>query len=132
MKNTYSFSVIIPTYNRSSILLEAIESVLSQKGNFDFEIFVIDDGSTDNTKEVVVALKNARIHYLHQNNEGPSSARNYGLSLAKNNWIVYLDSDNKLYTNYFEVVSETLGNYSDALYVMVRSNKRNYFKNKRR
>lgn len=84
-------SVIIPTYNRSWILKDAIDSVLSQ--NFtDFELIVVDDGSTDSTDELLAEYKD-RIKRIRQENKGVSSARNSGLSAANGLYAAFLDSD---------------------------------------
>jgi len=90
-------SVIIPTYNRASFLEEAIQSVLNQdyfvrKSSSPFEILVIDDGSTDNTKEIVKSFGN-RMKYQFQEHKGVSAARNIGLDLAQGDYIAFLDSD---------------------------------------
>lgn len=85
-------SVIIPTYNRASMLGEAIESVLDQTYS-DFEIIVVDDGSTDDTQQVVKAFDDTRIRYVFQENRGRSNARNHALSLAQGRYIAFLDSD---------------------------------------
>lgn len=89
-------SVIIPTYNRASMLKEAIQSVLDQTYT-DYEIIVIDDGSTDSTREVVDGLKqrSGRVTYLYQENKGRSAARNHGINLATGNYIAFLDADDK-------------------------------------
>jgi len=85
-----NISVVIPTYNRASFILRALDSVLKQTVSVD-EIIIIDDGSTDNTKDI---LKNyTSIKYIYQNNQGVSSARNKGIQEAKNEWIAFLDSD---------------------------------------
>ena len=85
-------SVIIPTYNRASMLREAIQSVLDQTYS-DFEIIVVDDGSTDNTGDVVSVFSDTRIRYVFQENRGRSNARNHALSLARGEYIAFLDSD---------------------------------------
>ena len=82
-------SIIIPTYNRAKFLLEAVNSVFNQTVK-PFEIIVIDDGSNDNTKEV---LENLDVKYIYQKNRGVSSARNRGVKEAKGDWICFLDSD---------------------------------------
>jgi glycosyltransferase involved in cell wall biosynthesis len=90
-------SVIIPTYNRASFLGEAIQSVLNQdyfvrNGPSSFELLVIDDGSTDNTKEIVRSFAN-KIRYYFQEHKGVSAARNLGFDLARGDYIAFLDSD---------------------------------------
>jgi glycosyltransferase involved in cell wall biosynthesis len=84
-------SVIIPTYNRSVFLKDAIESVLRQTFT-DYEIIVVDDGSTDDTREVVHQF-GALIRYYHQENRGCSAARNLGIRAAFGEYIAFLDSD---------------------------------------
>jgi glycosyltransferase involved in cell wall biosynthesis len=84
-------SVIIPTFNRAWILEEAIDSVLAQ--NFaDFELIVVDDGSTDDTRARLQRYR-SRIQYIHQPNRGVSAARNAGLRRAKGTLIALLDTD---------------------------------------
>jgi len=80
-------SVIIPTYNCARYIPEAIESVLNQTYK-DFEIIVVDDGSTDNTKEVLnrYIIENL-IKYIYQNNQGPGAARNTGIKAAKGEYV---------------------------------------------
>jgi len=84
-------SVIIPTYNRARYVTEAIDSVLAQTFS-DYEIIVVDDGSTDNTREALKPYL-GRIHYIYQSNKGVSAARNRGMRDAKGEWISFLDSD---------------------------------------
>ncbi len=84
-------SVIIPTYNRSEMLKQAIDSVLSQSYD-DFELIVVDDGSTDNTPEALAACKDKIICY-RQENKGVSAARNRGIGMASGELIAFLDSD---------------------------------------
>ena len=84
-------SVIIPTYNRAPFLKKAIESVLSQTYQ-DFELIVVDDGSKDETSRLISSYK-SRIEYIKQENRGPGSARNLGISTAQRDFIVFLDSD---------------------------------------
>lgn len=85
-------SVIIPTYNYERFIVEAIRSVLSQTFS-DFELFVVDDGSTDGTKDIVSTFKDPRITYIYQNNRGLSSARNIGLESSSGEYIGFLDAD---------------------------------------
>lgn len=85
-------SVIIPTYNRAGYLQEAIASVLAQTFG-DFEILVVDDGSSDTTASVVAGFGDGRIRYFYQENAGRSVARNRGLRLSKGEFIGFLDDD---------------------------------------
>lgn len=84
-------SIIIPTYNYARFLPEAIESVLKQTYK-DYEIIVVDDGSTDNTKEIIDKYKD-KIRYIYQENKGLPSARNTGIKSAKGEYFAFLDSD---------------------------------------
>ncbi len=84
-------SIIIPTYNRALMIREAVESVLSQSFK-DFEVIVVDDGSTDNTEEVLKPVSN-RIRYIKQGNQGNAAARNTGIKAASGEIIAFNDSD---------------------------------------
>lgn len=88
-----SISVIIPCYNQGQYLQEALDSIYSQ-GYPDIEVIVVDDGSTDNTKDVVAG--NPVVKYFHQSNEGPSSARNNGMRNSRGELLVFLDADDWL------------------------------------
>jgi glycosyltransferase involved in cell wall biosynthesis len=89
--NNKFISVVIPTYNRASFLKEAIDSVLSQIYR-DFELIVVDDGSTDDTPKLLLSY-GKKIKVITKANKGPSSARNRGIKAAKGKWIAFLDSD---------------------------------------
>jgi glycosyltransferase involved in cell wall biosynthesis len=89
-------SVVIPCYNQAYFLGEAIESVLSQSYR-QFEVVVVDDGSTDNTSEVASRYARAGVRL------NPSVARNRGLGVAKGKYVVFLDSDDKLLPQALEV-----------------------------
>jgi len=85
-------SVIIPTYNREKLLKKTLDSVLNQTVQAD-EIIIIDDGSIDNTKQLINSYSTTIIKYILQKNSGVSNARNNGIKKAKNKWICFLDSD---------------------------------------
>lgn len=88
-------SVIIPTYNRAEFLRSAITSVLNQTYQ-DFEIIVVDDGSTDNTREVVCSFNDKRIKYiLNEVNKGEAGARNAGIMNSNAEYIAFLDDDDE-------------------------------------
>ncbi|MGQ9690926.1 MAG: glycosyltransferase family 2 protein [Thermoproteota archaeon] len=91
MTSSPKVSVIIPTYNRANCVGDAIRSVLDQTYK-DFEIIVVDDGSTDNTSEVLAEFGD-KIHVIRQENAGVSAARNAGIKAARGEWIAFLDSD---------------------------------------
>lgn len=95
-------SIIIPTYNRSALLKQALLSCLEQTYQ-DFEIIVVDDGSTDDTKQVVESLGSSKIRYFFQENCGRSKARNRAISLAEGKYITFLDSDDEYLPNKLEV-----------------------------
>ncbi len=91
-------SIVIPTYNYAEYLAHAIRSVLAQT-LADWELIVVDDGSTDDTASVVAEFEDARIRYVYQDNRGPSAARNYGLDLARGEYFTMLDADDWLAPN---------------------------------
>ena len=84
-------TVIIPTFNRGYCLAESIQSVLGQ-GFTDFDLIVVDDGSTDNTPEIMDQFPGVQQIRLEEN-RGVSFARNQGIAVAKGEWIAFLDSD---------------------------------------
>jgi glycosyltransferase involved in cell wall biosynthesis len=86
-----SVSVVIPTYNRSCLVVESVASALAQTMP-PAEIIVVDDGSTDDTQVQLLRFGD-RIHYAHQQNLGVSAARNHGIRLATSRWVAFLDSD---------------------------------------
>lgn len=90
------FSVVIPTYNRAHILSRSVDSVLRQTFE-DFELIIVDNGSTDNTQAwIEETYQDDRIKYHYQAGSGtPASPRNTGISLAKGQWVCFLDSDDK-------------------------------------
>jgi len=94
-------SVIIPSYNTAHLIGAAIQSVLDQSYR-DLEAIVVDDGSTDNTREVVAAINDSRVCYLYQSNLGLAGARNTGLAQAQGEYVAFLDSDDLFLPNKLE------------------------------
>lgn len=93
------FSIIIPSFNRAQILDNAINSILLQSFT-DYEIIIVDDGSKDNTKEIVNKyLQDSRVRYYYQNNKGVCAARNLGATHAKGKYLLFLDSDDQMTTD---------------------------------
>lgn len=95
------FSIVIPTYNRAGMIGTAIESVLSQT-YANWELIVVDDGSTDNTKEIVESYQDKRIRYFWKENEERSIARNFGIEKAKGTYISFLDDDDYFLPEFLE------------------------------
>lgn len=94
-------SVIIPAYNHQRFIAAAVDSVLQQTVS-DFELLVIDDGSTDNTGEIVKGYSDPRLTYYHQENQDAYNTINRGLSLAKGSYVAILNSDDVYALNRFE------------------------------
>jgi len=86
------FSIIIPTYNRADLLRRAMESVLAQS-MADWELIIVDDGSTDNTKSMVESFDDSRIHYFYHEHQERSKARNLGIERSSGSFISFLDDD---------------------------------------
>jgi glycosyltransferase involved in cell wall biosynthesis len=103
------FSVVIPTFNRRDLVPRAIESVLSQTSD-DFEIIVVDDGSTDDTGDVVRGIADPRIRLVSlTRNQGPAAARNAGIAVARGELISLLDSDDEYLPTFLERTRIILG-----------------------
>ncbi|WP_163436656.1 glycosyltransferase family A protein [Fibrobacter succinogenes] len=85
-------SIVLPSFNRARILPKAVESILRQTYK-DFELIIVDDGSSDNTREVVKSFNDDRIVYVHQENAGACVARNNGIDHARGEYIAFQDSD---------------------------------------
>jgi len=106
------FSVIIPTYNRAEFLSKAIKSLLQQT-YMNWELIVVDDGSTDNTRELVNGFEDSRIHYIWQENSERAVARNNGIRLSKGEFICFLDSDDYFLENHLEVFKNIIDQESE-------------------
>ena len=106
------FSIVIPTYNRSHTLSRPIDSVLNQSFQ-DFELIIVDNGSTDNTKEWISKnYQTEKINYSYQIGSGsPASPRNKGISLAKGQWLCLLDSDDMWNTNKLQFTFDAIQNH---------------------
>ena len=113
-KKTFGISAIIPTFNRDNFIEKCVTSVLSQS-KMPEEVIVIDDGSTDNTWNILKELgfsdsekKQNSLRYIFQRNKGVSAARNYGIQSSKNEYIAFLDSDDFWLENKLEKQIESL------------------------
>lgn len=106
------FTVIIPTYNRSKELGEALESLVNQKFT-DFETIICDDGSIDDTKKIIESYRNKlKLEYYYEDNwGGPARPRNNGIKIAKGEWICFLDSDDQWYSDKLEQIAKLIDKY---------------------
>jgi glycosyltransferase involved in cell wall biosynthesis len=107
------FSVIIPLYNKVNYIKDCLESVLKQSHQ-NFEVIIVNDGSTDGSEKVVETFEDPRIRLVQQENKGASSARNYGISIANSDWIALLDADDYWYPNHLEELSKMILNFPKA------------------
>ena len=101
------FSIVLPTFNRAKFIKNAINSVISQSFG-DWELIIVDDGSTDNTKEIVKSFNDPRINYIYQKNSERSTARNRGIKESKANWICFLDSDDIFPDNRLSILNKEI------------------------
>ncbi|MDV3482254.1 glycosyltransferase family 2 protein [Sphingobium yanoikuyae] len=116
--STPQFSVVIPAFNRAHMLPMAIASIQAQTVQ-DFEIIVVDDGSSDNTQDAVEKLGDNRIHYIFQDNAGANLARNNGISCSRGKYVALLDSDDKFLPHHLETAAKTLGDDKAAYFARV-------------
>ncbi|WFU07159.1 glycosyltransferase (plasmid) [Rhizobium sp. CB3171] len=107
MNATPFFSVVIPLYNRADVVGATLHSVLNQTFS-DFEVVVVDDGSSDNPSEIISQLDDRRIRFVSQPNAGGSAARNKGIDLANGRFIAFLDSDDEFKPTHLERMHEIL------------------------
>jgi len=107
-------SVITPCYNSGTFINETIQSVLSQTYQ-KFEFILIDDGSTDNTASIIKSIKDPRIRYYYQENQGQSAASNNGLKIAKGDYIKFLDSDDLINDTHLENQLKVIDGRNDII-----------------
>lgn len=111
-------SIITPTYNRAYCIGNAIKSVLEQNYQ-NFEIIIIDDGSTDSTEEVVRKFRDERLIYLKQSrNTGVNKAKNAGIKASKGKYIIFLDSDDQLLEGALSYIADTFERIPDSVGVI--------------
>lgn len=111
--NNLLISVVIPLYNKEKTIEQSLRSVLRQEG-CEFEVVVVDDGSTDNSVEQVKKINNPKIKLVSQPNGGPGAARNTGAKAANGDWLVFLDADDELLPNALHTFSDFIKAYPDV------------------
>lgn len=117
------FSVIIPTYNRAHFIVEAVDSVLAQ--NYpSFEVIIVDDGSTDNTRQVIENKygSDTRVKYFQKINEERGAARNYGLQKATGHYAVFFDSDDWMQPHYLETLKNVIAGHPGIFLLAAKYN----------
>lgn len=109
-------SIIVPVYNVEKYLENCIESILNQTFK-DFELILVDDGSTDNSGKIcdIYEKKDSRIKVIHKNNEGLSSARNTGLDIACGKYVGFVDSDDSIHPKMYEVLYNLIEKYKSDI-----------------
>lgn len=107
MPDTPFFSIIIPTYNRADKLDIPIKSLLNQQFK-NWELIIINDGSTDDTNILIQAYSSNKIHYFYQQHQGRSAARNLGISKARGTYICFQDSDDEYLPNHLQTLYEAI------------------------
>lgn len=113
------FSVIVPTYNRENLIGTTINSVLKQKFE-DWELIIVDDGSTDNTKHTVKDFKDKRIKYFYQENTERGAARNSGVERSSGKYVFFLDSDDIIYPNHLQLAFDNLKELNEPEFFHIR------------
>ncbi|WP_419675999.1 glycosyltransferase family 2 protein [Aliarcobacter butzleri] len=111
--NVSGISVVIPLFNKEKFILRTINSVLNQTIH-NFEIVIVDDGSTDKSASIVKSLKDQRIKLISQDNSGVSIARNNGVNQAKYEYIAFLDADDEWYSNHLEELNKLIQRFPEA------------------
>ena len=104
MDHNPSISVVIATHNRSAFLRETLESILAQRFR-DYEIILVDDGSTDDTRQMIASYGD-KVRYFYQNNSGPAAARNLGVRQARAPWVAFQDSDDLSTPDHLQVLHD--------------------------
>ncbi len=107
------FSVIIPVYNKAATICAAVESVYAQSEK-DYEIIIVDDGSTDEADKALLSLSRAEFRLIRQKNGGVSVARNTGIENATGEYICFLDADDLWLPNHLEVLAGLISRYPDS------------------
>lgn len=102
MSGTPLFSIVVPTYNRAHLIGKTLQTILQQKFT-DFEVLVVDDGSKDNTADVVKQFDDERIQYLQKANAERGAARNYGAARARGSYVNFFDSDDLMLPHHLSV-----------------------------
>lgn len=119
MTDVTNLSIIVPVYNSERLIRRTIDSILSQETTYKFEIICVDDGSTDNSAEIIDSYNDNRIRLFRQPNAGPSAARNKGLEFASGQYIAFLDADDFWEKEFVNKTIDFLESHVDCVAVSV-------------
>lgn len=115
-------SVIVPVYNAAALIDRCLDSIFNQKTRYAFEVILVDDGSTDNSVELIKARKETNIRLFQQKNAGPSVARNKGVELAQGRYVTFIDADDYWEDTFFEKTIGFLEVHKECIAVSVGQN----------
>ncbi len=114
--NIVKFSVIITSYNYDNFIIECLDSCLKQLNFSDYEVIVVDDGSNDNTKQILSDYKDDKLSVYFIENSGIEKASNYGILKSKGNYVVRVDADDKLDQNFLFEMSQNINDSNCDFY----------------
>lgn len=106
-------SIVMPLYNKETSIAHSLKSILQQESS-NFEVVIVDDGSTDCSVSIVESVKDSRIKLIRQENGGPSKARNTGVVHASGEWILFIDADDEMLPNALKIFEQYIKNVPDA------------------
>lgn len=123
-------SVILPAYNEEKYIKNAIESVLNQSFN-DFELIIVNDGSSDNTRKIIENIDDTRIKIINQTNQGPGASRNNAMKIAQGDYIMFLDGDDEYCPDALQIAYDeiTSNNTDISIFQIIKYNGDSYSEN---
>ena len=119
MIHMIDLSIIIPVYNGVLLLPRCLDSIFNQKTEFTYEVILVDDGSTDNSVELIKARKETNIVLYQQQNAGPAVARNKGMELAKGKYVAFIDADDYWNDGYIQKTVDFMNRHEECVAVSV-------------
>jgi glycosyltransferase involved in cell wall biosynthesis len=122
----FRFSVVIPLYNKARQIENTIRSVLAQDFQ-DFEIIVVDDGSTDGGSDLIIPINDTRIRLVFQVNAGVSAARNFGVHESSAEYIAFLDADDEWYPWHLEEIDKLIRNFQFKVFQKIALERKRTF-----
>ena len=121
-------SIIIPIYNGENFIAECLYSILGQSSTFEYEVIIVDDGSTDKSATICEDFENPKIRLFKNSNNGVSYSRNYGIKYARGKYLMFVDADDKLSQNWTNAIAKSLTSNDDVIYLSSTYNSGRYSK----